>query len=156
MPGGPRDVVRLAILRLEAGETVDPVTLRSAATAVLWHAGHLLAESLSESGRSQPLPLGSEGGVALRLARAAWEQAGDVASGIELAVTYAWLGQADKAAALLETIEAKATGDEERARIASARATLLFWGLGRPDDAIAVLRAAEAASGVDRRERRPS
>ena len=146
MPGGPRDAVRLAILRLEAGEPVDPVTLRTAATAVLWHAGHLLAESLSETGRSRSLPLGSEGGVALRLALAAWEQTGDLTSGIELAVTYAWLGQSDKAAAILETIEANASDDEERARIASARSTLLFWGLGRPDEAIAVLRAAEADS----------
>jgi DNA-binding NarL/FixJ family response regulator len=145
MMRGPRDAVRLAILRLEAGETVDPVTLRTAATAALWHAGHLLAESLSDSARSQSLPLGSEGGIALRLARAAWEQSGDIESGIELAVTYAWIGQTDNAAALLETIESQATHDEDRARIANARSTLLFWGMGRPDDAMAVLRDAEAA-----------
>lgn len=143
MTDGPRDAVRLAILRLEAGEPVDPMTLRTAATAVLWNAGHLLAESLSPIARSQPVPLGSEGGVALRLARAAWEQSGDIASGADLAVTYAWLGEVDKAADVLEIIEAKATNDEELARIASARATLLFWGLGRPDDAVAVLRTAE-------------
>ena len=144
MTGGPRDAVRLAILRLEAGEPVDPMTLRSAATAVLWNAGHLLAESLSETVSAQPVPLGSEGGVALRLARAAWEQSGDIQSGIELSVVYAWTGQVDNAALLLETVEARAANEEERAEIAAARATLLFWGLGRPEDAIAVLRDAEA------------
>ena len=112
MSGGPRDAVRPAILRLEAGEPVDPVTLRTAATAMLWHAGHLLAESLSESGRSQPVPLGSEGGVALRSPVRRGEQAGDITSGIELAVTYAWLGQADKAAAIAG--DARDEGDRRR------------------------------------------
>ena len=136
--------MRLAILRLEAGEPVDPMTLRSAATAVLWNAGHLLAESLSQTVSAQPVPLGSEGGVALRLARAAWEQSGDIPSGIELSVVYAWIGQVDNAALILETVEARAANEEERAEIAAARATLLFWGLGRPADAIAVLQDAEA------------
>jgi DNA-binding CsgD family transcriptional regulator len=144
-PGRSLDAVRLAILRLEAGETVDPVTLRTAASAVLWHAGRLLAENVATTARSLPLPLGSEGGVALRLARAAWRQTGDVTSGIDLAVTYAWLGLVDDAEQLLLTLEGRAVEDDERARIATARATLLFWGLGRPAEAIAVLRAAEDA-----------
>ena len=126
------DAVRLAILRLEAGETVDPVSLRTAATAVLWHAGHLLAESLSETARSQPLPLGQRGRHRAPARAAAWEQSGDITSGIELAVTYAWLGETDKAAALLETIESEATDDEERARIAERAGNVVVLGHGPP------------------------
>ena len=156
MPGGPRDAVRLAILRLEAGEPVDPLTLRTAATAVLWNAGHLLAESLSPTAHSQLVPLGSEGGVALRLARAAWEQSGDIASGTELAVTYAWVGDVDKAAEVLATLEATATDDEELARIAKRARHLAVLGPRTPRRGRCRVAQRGTRMPIDRRQRAPS
>ena len=149
------DRIRLACWSLEDGHDVDPVTLSLAADAALWHIGHAIADRLGEilpnnaTARSIPPLSGSTAGLAVRLARAAWEAGGGIAAGAALATTLAWTGATDEAERVLAQLQEDAPPGDDRLRIALALARLRFWGQQRPDDAIAELMAADRGSRPD-------
>jgi DNA-binding CsgD family transcriptional regulator/tetratricopeptide (TPR) repeat protein len=149
------DRIRLACWSLEDGHEVDPMTLSLAADAALWHIGHAIADRLGEilpntpATRAAPPLSGSTAGLAVRLARAAWEGGGGIAAGAALATTLAWTGATDEAERVLAQLQEKAPPGDDQLRIALALARVRFWGQQRPDDAIAELDAADAGSGPD-------
>jgi DNA-binding CsgD family transcriptional regulator len=81
--------------------------------------------------------------LAERLARAAWVEAPDAASGHLLGETLDQLGRHDEAEEVLHACEPLATTERERALIALARSSNLFRGLGRAAAADAVMADAE-------------
>jgi DNA-binding CsgD family transcriptional regulator len=82
--------------------------------------------------------------LAERLARAAWTQAPDAESGHLLGETLDQLGRHEEAEQVFNACEALATSDRERTLIALGRSSNLFRGLGRANEADAVIAAAEA------------
>jgi DNA-binding CsgD family transcriptional regulator len=109
------DLLRVAVWRLEAGAAGDGELFSRAAEQALAAHDAALAERLARAADA-PLALG----------RALAAQ-----------------GRAAEAQAVFAGIAA--TDDRERTAVATAAARNLFWGLGRADDADAMLRAAEAA-----------
>jgi DNA-binding CsgD family transcriptional regulator len=119
----PADVVRLALLRLEAGEVVAAGRLEAAAG----HASAALDHPLAE-----------------HLARAAVDAGGGTEARFLLANAVLWQGRLAEADHHLATLEAADLSDQHRVRVARQRAGLLFWSLDRAADAEGVLRRADA------------
>jgi len=117
------DLLRIAVWRLEAGDTGDADLFTDAAEHALSAADvHLTT----------------------RFARAAVEAGGDFRARLLLARGLAGQARADEAQHLLDALAAEASDDAERAAVATAAARNLFWGLDRADEADAVLVRAEA------------
>ena len=112
------DAVRTAVWHLEAGTQPDPGLLVAAADWALAALDYQLAE---------------------RLCRAAGEAGTNWPAERLLAQALAGLGQAGPAEELLASQSARARTEAERAEIVSVRALNLYWGLGRPGQARAVL-----------------
>ncbi|GAA1286807.1 helix-turn-helix transcriptional regulator [Saccharothrix xinjiangensis] len=109
------DPLRVAVLRLESGTADDPELLRAAALRAC-HALDL--------------------GLAVRLARAAWETGGGPPAGHLLAQL---LGSDDRAEEAEEVYAAVSTPDDP-VEVVAARAINLRWGLGRDDEAVTLER----------------
>src|SRR5262249_17274945 len=125
------DVMRVVTWRLDAGADISAALLMAGAR----RAESLLDHTLPE--RPATAAVAARGGLAARLPFGQ-ALAGQLKS-----------REAEEALANLDEVARTA---DERARLAVARATNLIWGLVRPADAEAVLRAAEA-SVADRRWR---
>ncbi|MFL6243838.1 MAG: AAA family ATPase, partial [Acidimicrobiia bacterium] len=110
----PEDALRVAVWRLESGDTE--------------HAG-LLMIAAHQASFSFDFPL------ALRLARAAWDAGAGVEAGHLLGGMLDTLGEHEAAEDVLRVVEAEAHTDEVRARVSEARVANLFRGLGRTADA---------------------
>ena len=120
------DLLRLASWRLEAGASGPPELLVSAA----WRALASFDPALAE-----------------RLAAAAVDAGGELPARHVLGLALLGQGRFAEADAVLAQLDAVAHGDAERALVADARATSLFWGLGMASEAEQVLVAAEAQVG---------
>jgi DNA-binding NarL/FixJ family response regulator len=83
--------------------------------------------------------------LAERLARAALEGGAGIEAAQLLSDLLVYGGRAEEANELLATLQVESTGEEERARLALARAFVLFWGLDRAEEAIALLAEAEGS-----------
>jgi DNA-binding CsgD family transcriptional regulator len=118
------DALRVAVWRLESGDTEHAQLLTIAAREAGFSFDFLLAR---------------------RLARAAWDAGGGVEAGHLLGSVLDTLGEHEEAEEVLRVVEAEARTDVERARISEARVGNLFRGLGRTEEAEAVTLAAERA-----------
>lgn len=116
------DLVRLAVWRLDGGQT-DTDVLVEAARRSIEIFRPVQAERLAE----KAIEAGAGFSGLLVLATALFEQA-----------------RGDEAEAALAQLEADASDDEERVEVALRRAQNLFFRLHRPDEADEVLRRAEA------------
>ncbi|MGH3784037.1 MAG: LuxR C-terminal-related transcriptional regulator [Pseudonocardiaceae bacterium] len=114
----PEDVLRIAVWHLEAGTRSEPGLLVAAAGWALAALNYRLAE---------------------RLCRAAADSGGGWSAQRLLAQALVGQGQAGLAEELLVGQMMQARTDAERAEVAGVRALNLFWGLGRPGPAEAVL-----------------
>ena len=77
--------------------------------------------------------------LGLRLATAAVGAGGGVDAMMALATAQLWLGAVDAGSATLEHAADMATSDDDVLRVALAHAPLLYWGMGRDDEARALL-----------------
>jgi AAA ATPase domain len=118
------DALRVAVWRLESGDTEHAELLMAAAQQAAFAFDFRLAR---------------------RLARAAWDAGAGVEAGHLLGGMLDTLGEHEEAEYVLRAVEAEARGDDERARIAEARVGNLFRGLGLAAEAEEVTRAAESA-----------
>lgn len=118
------DAIRVAVWRLESGDTK--------------HAELLLAAA-RQAAFAFDFPL------ARRLGRAAWDAGAGVPAAHLLGVMLDNLGEHEEAEEVLRIAEPEARTDQERAQIAEARFANLFRGLGRPAEAEQVALAAERA-----------
>jgi DNA-binding CsgD family transcriptional regulator len=84
--------------------------------------------------------------LAERLARAAFEGGAGVEAVQFLSDLLVYGGRAEEAEELLATLPFRPTGEEERARLALARAFNLFWGMDHVDEAMEVLAEAERST----------
>lgn len=87
--------------------------------------------------------------LAERLARASLEGGSNFEAGLALGRSLIDQGRAAAADEVLEGLEVTAPDDEGRALVAIERMQSLHWGLGRTEDALATLEAAEAAIADD-------
>jgi DNA-binding CsgD family transcriptional regulator len=119
--GMPRreDLMRVATWRLEARDRASPDLLIAAA----WRAHSFLDHVTAE-----------------RMARAAVEFGGGIAAVVALAESLIGQNRRQEAEALLAPLDIHAVDQLTRARIAISRASNLFWGLGRADEAFQVVR----------------
>ncbi len=123
-PGRRRtDLPRLAAFLLEAGDRAEPELFKRAALL------SLAAYDMT---------------TARRYARAATDAGGGFAAWLALGRALAGDGRAEDAEALLTGVAAQASTDAERVALAIAIARNRVWGLGRPAEAEAGLREAEA------------
>ncbi len=111
------------------------VLLDSGATA---HSGPLLTAGARQAVAQLDLPL------AERLARAAVEEGGGFPAHATLVEAVRWQGRPVLAERLAAAAVPAASCDEDRARLAAARALILFCGLGQADRARAVVGEARA------------
>jgi len=125
------DVLRVVTWRLDAGADASVALLMAGASRAELLLDHALAE---------------------RLATAAIEAGGGFEARLLLGQALAGQLKSHDAEEVLANLDEEARTADERARLAVARATNLMWGLVRPADAEAVLRAAES-SVADRRWR---
>ncbi len=139
------DRVRLACWSIESGLEVDPATLALGSDASLFGFGRALAGRLGEIMPEAPGEPRADGPSvsmdhdrAVRLARAAYGQSGDLGDGVALASTLAWTGAADDAEAVLSGLQGAAAVDD-RIRVALGLAWVRFWGRYRVDEARSVL-----------------
>jgi DNA-binding NarL/FixJ family response regulator len=151
------DRVNLAWWSLDAGIATDPVALSQAADAVLWHQGQEISDHLEEILTGTVLPSRpqdrSEGrgdaGLAVRLARAAYDSSHTMAAGATLAETLCWAGEVAEASRVLAELQANTPTGDDHVRLAMALAEVMFWGEHRHADAIKVLTEAAAAASAD-------
>lgn len=124
--GGRRsgDTLRRAVLALDSDLQPDPQLLTGAAHAAVQRLDMALAE---------------------RLARAAVAGGGGFDARHTLAYALGLLSRGSEADIELTALAELASTDIQRAQVAPQRASNLFWTLGRPEEAEAVLDAAEAA-----------
>ena len=118
------DALRVAVWRLESGDTEH--------TELLMTAAHQAAFAFDFR-------------LARRLARAAWDAGAGLEAGHVLGAMLDTLGEHEEAEDVLRAVEAEASTDEERVQIAEARVGNLFRGLGRASEAEEVGLAAERA-----------
>jgi len=119
-----RDLLRIAVHRLEGGDTPS--------------AG-LLADAARQAEVAFDYPM------AERLAREASKAGGGVAVGILLGRALQGQGRYAEAETLLGTLAGSADTDALRSELAELRSGNLFWGLGRPTRAEEVLQQSERA-----------
>jgi DNA-binding CsgD family transcriptional regulator len=156
----PLDTVRAATLGLDQGTDVDSHQLVLAARYAQEGFPRALAERLTTgsgpidrvtaavaSGEPPTRPSDDDLTVAERLARAAWEATETPAAGRALTAILVADGRAAEAEKVIIALDSLARTPADHAEVALARAALLFWVIGRPESAVAVLRAAEP--GVD-------
>jgi DNA-binding CsgD family transcriptional regulator/tetratricopeptide (TPR) repeat protein len=117
------DALRLATWQLDGGSDAAPLTLVAASRQAIVLCDQVLAE---------------------RLARAAVEIDGSYAALVELGHTLYWQGRHEDAQSLLAACDVDECPPPERVRAAICRASALFWGLGRSEQAGEVLARAEA------------
>jgi len=119
--GMPRreDLMRVATWRLEARDGASPDLLIAAA----WRAHSFLDHVTAE-----------------RMARAAVEFGGSTAAEVALAEALIGQNRRREAEALLAPLDVLAVDQMTRARIGISRASNLFWGLGRAEEAFQVVR----------------
>ena len=118
------DTLRLALWSLDGGGSFQPEIMLAAATTARQRYDFPLAE---------------------RLARAALEAGAGFEAGVLLAQA-CWLqGRAEEALQQLGALVAIATTDHQRALLATARISVLDWGLKQTDAALRVAEEAEAA-----------
>lgn len=155
----PSEIVRLVTLRLDHGVEVDTPQLVTAARYAQAAFSQAVAERLrvgssavdritaavADAG-SSARPSEDDLASAERLATAAWERDRAQAAGLALTTILVARGKAGAAEKLVTELEASAAAPADRAQLALARAALLFWVRGRPEEALDVLRAAEATS----------
>ncbi|HEY6474854.1 MAG TPA: LuxR C-terminal-related transcriptional regulator [Acidimicrobiales bacterium] len=158
-PTRTADRVRLACWSLELGDEVDPVTLALGADATLFRIGAVISARLDEilpdadretSTGGLAVPLDHD--MAIRMARAAYEQSGGLGPGIALASALAWTGATVEAEAVLAELTESVEVVEDRVRLAIGLAWVRFWRRYDVEEARAGLLDAvtEAeASGVD-------
>ncbi|OBF25115.1 hypothetical protein A5727_05440 [Mycobacterium sp. ACS4331] len=127
----PVDPVRLGVLWHQSALPPDPDILLSAAD----EAARRLDTALSE-----------------HLARAAVSAGGGTAARMRHARALHYLGKGDDAAAVLDTVTDAPVRDDELDDVLM-RASNLFWGLRRPDEAREVVEAALAAGATGSRYR---
>ncbi|HEV8064569.1 MAG TPA: AAA family ATPase, partial [Acidimicrobiales bacterium] len=154
------DRVNLAWWSLDAGIATDPVALTQAADAVLWHQGREISDHLEDILAGTVLPGrppdrsegGGDAGLAVRLARAAYDSSHTIAAGAGLAMTLCWAGEVTEAARILAELQAVTPSGDDHARLALALSEVMFWGEHRHAEAVAVLNEAIAAAsaGTDR------
>ena len=122
------DLIRMAMWRIESGSPGDPAVLTSAAREAL---------------------LVDDNRVARRLARAAYDAGGGPEAGLLLGEVLCEGGEREEGERVLAEASVAASavdlddGDRVRTQLAITRSDNLFWGLGRHDDAMAVVEAAE-------------
>ena len=121
------DLLRLASWRLETGTSGPPEVLIAAAARAQASFDPVLAE---------------------RLAAAAVAGGGGLPARLTLAVAMTAQARFVDAEAMLANLEPLAGDDEQKLRVADARAANLFWGMGRADQAQRILLAAETQIGV--------
>lgn len=126
------DTFRCAVLALDSDLEPDPQRLSTAARRGV----QLMDVTLAE-----------------RLARAAVAAGGGFEPRLTLAYALGWLSRGTEADSELKAVADLASTDIERTQVAMARTGTLFWTLGRPPEAEAVLDDAEAtvADGGARR-----
>jgi DNA-binding CsgD family transcriptional regulator len=136
------DRVRLACWSLELGLDVDPMTLSLGSDATLIGIGHAIAGRLMEILPEVAVELPADrpavrqdNEVAVRLARAAYEQTGGLAEGVALATTLAWTGAVASAEAALADLATRSSVIDDRVRIALALSSVRFWGRYHVDEA---------------------
>ncbi|MGH3769117.1 MAG: AAA family ATPase [Pseudonocardiaceae bacterium] len=120
----PRDALRVAVWHLNAGASCEPGLLVAGATAALAGFDYQLAE---------------------RLARFAIAAGGSQMADQVLVEALVGQGHAEQAEVILAGWTLDDVSDAERAAVARTRALNLHLGLGRPEDAEAVLTATDAA-----------
>ena len=121
------DLLRLARLRLAAGEAVDPDLLVRAARLALTFFDHTLAEEL---------------------AAAALEAGGGLAAGLVLGMALHRQARVHEARACLAGVAALATTEQEVVDLTEQRSLVLYWGLHRVGEAIGLV-ARVAATVTD-------
>ncbi|MGZ4759677.1 MAG: helix-turn-helix transcriptional regulator, partial [Acidimicrobiales bacterium] len=121
----PADVLRVAVWRLDGGGSVRPETMILAATAAFRSEDHDLAA---------------------RLARAGWDAGGGVEAAHLLGQSLDKSGRLAEAETVLGAAWSEASTDREWTSLAVARASVLFRGLGRAEEADEVV--AEALAQV--------
>lgn len=150
------DRVKQAWWSLELGLEVDPVALSLGADALVFRLGHDFAARLDEildaashPGGSRPsTPEMSDPKFGVRLAQAAYEQSGRrMADGVLYSRALAFVGRLDEAEHVLAELAERAALDEDRVRIALARAWIVFWGRYEVAAAEEILQAAVADPG---------
>lgn len=114
------EALRLATWQL-AGGAVDPDLFTAAADAARFAGDHDLAE---------------------RLARAAWDNGRVFAAVAVLIAVLGFQGRHEEAASWAGSIDVGELTEEQRTQLEILRAETLFWGLGRGDDARAVIQNA--------------
>ena len=162
-PRSPADRVRLAWWSLEAGLSVDPVTLAEGRDASLFAMGHAISARLRDifdrdaSGLTdEAMPaIPADYRLGIRMAEAAYERTGHLDEGVALVDMLAWAGEVDRATEALVDLDRQADNPRDRHRIALALAWIAFWGRQDDRSAIAILEDALDASrdGGDRRLR---
>jgi DNA-binding CsgD family transcriptional regulator len=120
----PGDALRLAVWHLNAGTSCEPGLLVAGATAALAGFDYQLAE---------------------RLARSAIAAGGGRVADQVLTEALVGQGRAEQAEVILAGLALDDVPDAAQAALARTRALNLHWGLGRPEEAEAVLTATEAA-----------
>ncbi|MGO9559104.1 MAG: LuxR C-terminal-related transcriptional regulator [Acidimicrobiales bacterium] len=149
------DRVRLACWSADSGLEVDPLTLALGAQASL--IGQAISARLDEILPGVPVGVRGQSDtavprdleLAVRLARAAYEQANAIPEGAALASALAWTGDISGAEAVLAELSARATAPDDRLRLAIGLAWTLFWGRSRVEEAKAALMRAAAQASAD-------
>jgi len=137
------DKIRAACWSLEAGLEVDPVTLTLGAHASLL--GQSLSARLGEilpglgPSRQTTSSVPRNLGLAVRLARAAYEKGHTIPEGAALAWTLAWSGDVEGAEAILKELTGRATSADDGLRLAIALGRTRFWGRYQVEEATSVL-----------------
>lgn len=108
------DMLRLALWRLQGGRAVDPELLLRAAREDVAQFDRVTAE---------------------RLALAAEDAGGGLEARLERVEALRWQGRAEEIDELLREVDIGSLAPEQRCRVAAIRASNLFSGLNRPDDA---------------------
>jgi DNA-binding NarL/FixJ family response regulator len=142
VPEAERQRILRRLARDQAAHGCDEHLLRRAAvlldSGATAHGGPLLTAGARRAVAQMDLPL------AERLARAAVKEGGGFPAHATLVEAVRWQGQPVLAEELATAAVPAASSDDDRARLAAARALTLFCGLEQADQARAVLREARA------------
>lgn len=158
------DVVRIATWQLDAGIHANPTLLTSAARHAYSAVTQVIAERLRDAGRHTatpatertggPTPSGRNGlddaAKAIRLARAAVAAGGGLTAEFALIEILIWHGAFAEAEEALGGMSDRYPEESDQAVLAEAKAALLFWGKGKPEQASEVLRVGEERTNDQR------
>jgi DNA-binding NarL/FixJ family response regulator len=144
------DEVRLACWSLEPGRDADSRSLDRGTRASMFPTGSAVASRLCDLVPGVPLNSNDHAEPVIRrdldlavvLARTAYERRRGVAEGAALADVLVMTGRAADAEAVLGELPGLASDDDDRLRLAIARAKTTFWGRFEADAAIPPLLAA--------------